>query len=177
LRQRVVIAMALGCNPELLIADEPTTALDVTTQAQILGLIKAFQRDVGCAVMLITHDFGIVAQIADEVAVMYLGRIVEHGRVDDILRHPRHPYTQGLLNSLPEMDRHGRLAAIPGIVPSLAAIPPGCAFHPRCPHAEPGRCDRGAAPELGALEPEHEAACHRVAEIADWAPAAPGRSR
>jgi len=172
MRQRVVIAMALGGNPELLIADEPTTALDVTTQAQILGLIKAHQRDAGCAVLLITHDFGVVAQMADEVAVMYLGRIVEQGRVDDILRHPRHPYTQGLLHSLPSLNRSGRLAAIPGVVPSLAAIPPGCAFHPRCPHAQPGRCDGGKPPPLGRLEPGHEAACHRLEEIPAWNPAA-----
>ncbi len=172
MRQRVIIATALGGNPELLVADEPTTALDVTTQAQILELIKAFQRGAGGAVLLITHDFGVVAQMADEVAVMYLGRIVEYGRVADILRRPRHPYTQGLLNSLPSLNRPGRLAAIPGVVPSLAAIPAGCAFHPRCPHARPGRCDGGSPPAPGLVEPHHEAACHRAEEIPPWTPAA-----
>jgi oligopeptide/dipeptide ABC transporter ATP-binding protein len=123
-------------------------------------------------VLLITHDFGVVAQMADEVAVMYLGRIVEYGRVAEILRRPRHPYTQGLLNSLPSTNGVGRLAAIPGVVPSLAAIPPGCAFHPRCPHAQSGRCDDGAPPPLGPVERDHDAACHRVGEIPAWTPAA-----
>ena len=166
MRQRVIIAMALGGNPELLIADEPTTALDVTTQAQILGLIKGLQRDLGCSVLLITHDFGVVAQMADDVAVMYLGRIVEHGSVRDILQHPGHPYTQGLLKSLPSMNTNGRLAAIPGAVPSLTAVPAGCAFHPRCPHARAGRCDGGGAPALRVLEPGHAVACCRAEEIA-----------
>ena len=166
MRQRAVIAMALVCEPELLIADEPTTALDVTTQAQILGLIRSFQHDTGCAVLLITHDFGVVAQTADEVAVMYLGRIVEHGNVRDILRRPGHPYTQGLLKSLPSLNVSGRLAAIPGTVPSFAAIPAGCGFHPRCPHAQAGLCDVGGAPALHALAPGHAVACVRAEEIA-----------
>jgi peptide/nickel transport system ATP-binding protein len=173
MRQRAVIAMALGCKPELLIADEPTTALDVTTQAQILALIKELQRDLGCSVLLITHDFGVVAQMADDVAVMYLGRIVEQGSVRDILRHPRHPYTQGLLRSLPSMNTDGRLAGIPGTVPSLTAIPAGCAFHPRCPHARPGLCDRGSAPPLRPLGPGHAAACLRAEEIAAGDPVPP----
>jgi len=166
MRQRAVIAMALASNPELLIADEPTTALDVTTQAQILDLIRSFQRNTDCAVLLITHDLGVVAQSADEVAVMYLGRIVEHGSVRGILRHPAHPYTQGLLKSLPSQNAGGRLAAIPGTVPSFAALPAGCGFHPRCPHAQPGRCDAGAAPPLRELAPGHAVACVRAEELA-----------
>ena len=165
MRQRAIIAMALASHPELLIADEPTTALDVTTQAQILGLIKTLQHDIGCAVLLITHDFGVVAQTADDVAVMYLGRIVERGRVRDVLTHPRHPYTLGLLRSLPGADVGGRLAAIPGAVPSFADIPGGCSFHPRCPQAQAGRCDRGGSPVLRLLAPDHAAACIRAEEL------------
>jgi len=165
MRQRVVIAMALVCNPELLIADEPTTALDVTIQAQILGLIRNLQREIGCSVLLITHDLGVVAQMADDVAVMYLGRIVEFGSVRDILKNPRHPYTQGLLRSIPSMNAGGRLTSIPGSVPSLSSIPPGCPFHPRCPHARPGLCDVGNPPELRALPRERTVACVRAEEI------------
>ena len=166
LRQRVVIALALASNPELLIADEPTTALDVTTQAQILGLIKGLQRDLGCAVLLITHDLGVVAQMADDVAVMYLGRIVEQGSVRDLLKRPSHPYTQGLLRSLPSLNPSGSLVPIAGAVPALTAIPPGCAFHPRCPHAQPGRCDAGGAPALRPFGPGRVVACWRAEEIA-----------
>jgi oligopeptide/dipeptide ABC transporter ATP-binding protein len=165
LRQRVGIAMALVGDPELLVADEPTTALDVTTQVQILGLIRKLQRDMGCAVLLITHDLGVVAQTADDVAVMYLGRIVEHGSVRDILQHPGHPYTRGLLGSLPGLNVQGRLAAIPGAVPSLTAIPAGCAFHPRCAYAQAGRCDAGSAPPLAPLAPGHAVACVRAQEL------------
>ncbi|HEY0945300.1 MAG TPA: ABC transporter ATP-binding protein [Opitutaceae bacterium] len=177
MRQRVVIAMALVCNPELLIADEPTTALDVTIQAQILQLIKTLQRDIGCSVLLITHDLGVVAQMADDVAVMYLGRIVESGPVRDVLKHPRHPYTQGLLRSLPSVNHGPRLASIPGSVPSLTAIPTGCPFHPRCVHAVAGVCDTGAAPELRSVDgPGHHVACGRAEAIApnaeSWARAA-----
>ena len=166
MRQRVVIAMALVCRPELLIADEPTTALDVTIQAQILSLIKTLQREIGCSVLLITHDLGVVAQTADEVAVMYLGRIVEHGPVRELLKNPRHPYTQGLLKSIPALNRGARLASIPGTVPALTAIPPGCPFHPRCPHAQPGRCDTGGAPPLRPIAPGRDVACVRAEEIA-----------
>ncbi|MBL9215272.1 MAG: ABC transporter ATP-binding protein [Opitutaceae bacterium] len=166
MRQRVVIAMALVCRPELLIADEPTTALDVTLQAQVLGLIRELQRDIGCSVLMITHDLGVVAQVADEVAVMYLGRIVEHGPVREILKHPRHPYTQGLLKSIPSLNTGARLASIPGSVPSLQAIPPGCPFHPRCPHAVAGRCDTGTPPTLQpAAAAEVTVACVRAGEI------------
>jgi oligopeptide/dipeptide ABC transporter ATP-binding protein len=174
MRQRVVIAMALVCRPELLIADEPTTALDVTIQAQILGLIKTLQREIGCSVLLITHDLGVVAQTADEVAVMYLGRIVEHGPVRDLLRHPRHPYTQGLLQSIPSLNAGGRLASIPGSVPLLNAIPAGCPFHPRCPHAQRGVCDTGAPPPLRAIEPGRDVACARAEDIAGMAGEAAG---
>ena len=166
MRQRVVIAMALACRPELLIADEPTTALDVTIQAQIMGLLKALQRDLGTSVLLITHDLGVVAQTADEVAVMYLGRIVEHADVRTVLKHPRHPYTAALLHSLPSLHGHEeRLPSIRGSVPSMLELPTGCPFHPRCPHAVAGRCDVGGPPELRDLRPGHQVACLRAEEI------------
>ncbi|MSU70012.1 MAG: ABC transporter ATP-binding protein [Opitutaceae bacterium] len=177
MRQRVVIAMALVCNPELLIADEPTTALDVTIQAQILGLIKTLQREIGCSVLLIAHDLGVVAQMADEVAVMYLGRIVEYGLVRELLRTPRHPYTQGLLRSVPSLNQGSRLTSIPGSVPSLSAIPSGCPFHPRCPHAQPGRCDTGAPPALQASSAGRGVACVRAEEITGLAEAAGASGR
>ncbi len=168
MRQRVVIAMALVCGPQLLIADEPTTALDVTIQAQILELIKSLQRQTGTSVLLITHDLGVVAQTADEVAVMYLGRIVERADVRTILKRPVHPYTRGLLASLPSLSqKKARLTAIHGSVPSLQAIPPGCPFHPRCPYAEPGRCDVGGPPDRRTIAPEHDVACVRAGEILD----------
>ena len=166
MRQRVVIAMALVCNPEILIADEPTTALDVTIQAQIMGLIKELQSDLGTSTLLITHDLGVVAQLADDVAVMYLGRIVEQADVQTIMKSPRHPYTQGLLKSLPSLAMaKDRLPSIEGSVPSLTELPPGCPFHPRCPHAEPGKCDVDGPPPLQDLGDDHRAACVRVDEI------------
>jgi len=166
MRQRVVIAMALVCNPKLLIADEPTTALDVTIQAQVLKLIKDMQEDLGSSVLFITHDLGVVAQIADEVAVMYLGRVVEQGSVRQVLKDPHHPYTAALLKSLPALKSKGnRLPAITGSVPSLNAIPPGCPFHPRCPHAVAGVCDHGAPPEARSFPGHRLAACLRVEEI------------
>jgi oligopeptide/dipeptide ABC transporter ATP-binding protein len=168
MRQRVVIAMALVCNPELLIADEPTTALDVTIQAQILGLIKGLQKEMGTSVLLITHDLGVVAQTADEVAVMYLGRIVEQGDVRSVLKNPLHPYTIGLLHSLPSIaGGQTRLSAIEGTVPSLTDIPPGCPFHPRCPYARPGLCDVGEPPPLEHYEGGRKVACLRVIEVWD----------
>jgi len=135
-RQRVMIAIALACEPELLIADEPTTALDVTIQAQILDLIAELRRRLGMAVILITHDLGVVAEICDRVMVMYAGQILEHGDARDIFREPRHPYTEGLLRAVPRLG-HGqdRLAVIPGGVPSPVAWPDACRFHPRCPYA------------------------------------------
>jgi peptide/nickel transport system ATP-binding protein len=136
MRQRVMIAMALSCNPDLLIADEPTTALDVTIQAQILNLIKKLKEDFGSAVVLITHDMGVVADIADRVAVMYAGRIIEQGSKRDLFYDPQHPYTWGLLGSIARLDRPRprRLTAIKGLPPSLLRLPDGCAFGPRCPH-------------------------------------------
>jgi peptide/nickel transport system ATP-binding protein len=166
MRQRVVIAMALVCKPELLIADEPTTALDVTLQAQILTLIKTLQHEIGCSVLLVTHDLGVVAQMADDVAVMYLGRIVESGNVRDLLKRPRHPYTQGLLQSVPSATAGRRLNPIPGTVPPAGRIPPGCPFHPRCPHAQAGRCDVDGAPPLRTIEAGRQVACLRAEEIA-----------
>ena len=166
MRQRVVIAMALVCNPELLIADEPTTALDVTIQAQILQLIKRLREELDTSVLLITHDLGVVAQTADEVAVMYLGRIVEQAPIRPLMKNPRHPYTRGLLASLPSLSsRHERLPSIRGSVPSLTNIPHGCPFHPRCPYFQPGRCDVGGPPELKELSGGVKAACLRAEEI------------
>ncbi|MEO5729549.1 MAG: ABC transporter ATP-binding protein [Byssovorax sp.] len=136
MRQRVMIAMALLCEPDLLIADEPTTALDVTVQAQILELIQDRQKALGLGVILITHDLGVIAKMADRVAVMYAGRIVEEGPVDAIFEDPRHPYTIGLKSSIPRLDggRGSALLPIPGMPPSMANLPPGCPFHPRCAH-------------------------------------------
>jgi peptide/nickel transport system ATP-binding protein len=133
LQQRALIAMALACDPKLLIADEPTTALDVTIQAQILELLRNMQRSRGLALLLITHDLGIVAEMADRVALMYAGRIVEHAAVKDLFASPRHPYTRGLLASMPGGAPGSRLRAIEGTVPPLGSLPPGCAFTPRCP--------------------------------------------
>jgi len=134
MRQRVVLALALAANPELIIADEPTTALDVSVQAQIIGLLKRLCRDHGTAVMLITHDMGVIAEAADRVAVMYAGRIVEIGAVRAVVKSPLHPYTTGLMGSIPKPDADvARLTQIPGTMPRLAAMPAGCAFHPRCP--------------------------------------------
>ncbi len=134
MRQRVMIAMALSCQPALLIADEPTTALDVTVQQQILELLRAIQSETGMGILLITHDFGVVAEAADDVYVMYAGRIVEHGPVADVLSHPLHPYTQGLLRCTPRLSqRKDRLKVIPGTVPDPRRFPAGCRFHPRCP--------------------------------------------
>ncbi len=133
MRQRIIIAMALACSPKIILADEPTTALDVTIQAQILDLIKKLQEENKTSTVLITHDLGVVAQVCHEMAVMYSGRIVELGKVSDILKNPRHPYTRGLLASLPRMDREDELNPIPGTVPELTSLPRGCHFHPRCP--------------------------------------------
>lgn len=136
MRQRVMIAMALACNPELLIADEPTTALDVTIQAQILDLLKNLQDQLGTAVIMITHDMGVVSETCDHVAVMYCGKIVEHTDVDSLFENPKHPYTQGLLRSIPLVDRDvEELETIPGTVPSPDDLPAGCSFAPRCPFA------------------------------------------
>ena len=146
MRQRVMIAMALACHPKLLIADEPTTALDVTIQSQILDLIKEIQERTGTALLLITHDLGVVAETVDRVAVMYAGRVVETGTVEEVLLHPRHPYTKGLLESIPSRGTKGKpLAVIKGVVPNPLRMPPGCKFQPRCPYAF-GQC--AEEPEL-----------------------------
>jgi peptide/nickel transport system ATP-binding protein len=143
----VVIALALAANPKLIVADEPTTALDVSIQAQIIALLKRLCREHGTAVMLVTHDMGVIAETADRVAVMYAGRIVEIGPVADVIHRPQHPYTAGLMGSIPSIaDERERLTQIDGAMPRLTAIPPGCAFHPRCPHAFE-RC-RHERPEL-----------------------------
>lgn len=143
MRQRAMIAMALSCQPRLLIADEPTTALDVTTQAQILDLLQDLQQEFGMAIMLITHDLGVAAQVADEVAVMYLGEVVEHGPAASVLSHPKHPYTQALVRSVPRLGQLGqrRLAAVRGTVPPPYDRPTGCRFHPRCDSFMAGKCD------------------------------------
>ena len=161
MRQRVVIALALAANPRLIIADEPTTALDVSIQAQIIALLKRLCRDHGTAVMLITHDMGVIAETADRVAVMYAGRIVEIGPVADVIHRPQHPYTRGLMGSIPTIvAEREQLEQIDGTMPRLTAIPTGCAFHPRCPHAF-DRCRR-ERPELMAAGATR-AACWLVA--------------
>jgi peptide/nickel transport system ATP-binding protein len=160
LRQRAMIAMALSCHPTLLIADEPTTALDVTTQTQILDLMRQLQREDGMAIMLITHDLGVVAEMATDVAVMYLGRVVEQAPVDEIFHAPRHPYTQALLRSIPRMRSRSRERLIPiaGAVPHPYDRPSGCPFHPRCPEFMPGRCDV-EAPTLRPVGDKHSVSC------------------
>ena len=158
MRQRVMIAMALACDPQLLIADEPTTALDVTIQAQVLELMRQLRSETGAAIMLITHDLGVVAEMADRVIVMYAGQIVEEAPVGILFSGPEHPYTVGLLGSIPRLDkRRGRLPAIEGTVPSPHAMPPGCRFAPRCPFADT-RC-RAEPPPLKEVTPDHLARC------------------
>jgi oligopeptide/dipeptide ABC transporter ATP-binding protein len=165
MNQRAGIAMALASRPKLLIADEPTTALDVTIQAQILDLLRMLQRKFGMALILVTHDLGVVAEMADRVAVMYAGRIVEQAPVAELFARPRHPYTRGLLASIPSLDGAAeRLHVIDGNVPNLDALPPGCRFSPRCTHAIP-TCDAGAPPMVTAGR-GHDAACIRLAELA-----------
>ncbi|MBX9698157.1 MAG: ABC transporter ATP-binding protein [Acetobacteraceae bacterium] len=163
MRQRVMIAIALACNPKLLIADEPTTALDVTIQAQILDLMRDLKRTVGAAIILITHDLGVVAEVAERVVVMYAGRKVEEAAVGPLFRNPRHPYTQGLLGSVPKLGSsltgtETRLSEIPGLVPSLKAKIPGCVFASRCPQATE-LCTQ-VAPAFEEKAPGHAAACH-----------------
>ena len=161
MRQRVMIAMALCCSPMLLIADEPTTALDVTIQAQVLGLMQELQAEMGMAIMLITHDLGVIADLADEVVVMYAGRVVEKGTVDDIFYNPLHPYTQGLLKSIPVLGRTPQrtLPSIPGTVPHPLTLPSGCSFQPRCLERMP-ECER--MPELAVINEKTENGGHTV---------------
>jgi len=165
MRQRVVIAMALACRPALLIADEPTTALDVTIQAQILQLLRDLQREMGMAVILITHDLGVIAENCDEVVVMYAGRIAERAGADALFDHPAHPYTRGLLSSIPRLaaPRKTRLATIEGMVPGLSELPSYCRFKNRCPHAQPRCAD--ANPPLETVAAAHEVSCFRWREI------------
>ncbi len=161
MRQRVMIAMALSCEPKLLIADEPTTALDVTIQAQILELLKSIQQRTGSALMLITHDLGVVAEMVDHVIVMYAGQVVEQGTVDEVMLDPRAPYTMGLLESIPTVEkRGGRLSVIKGVVPSPFHLPPACRFEPRCPYA--WELCGSEAPDLHRLSSasERSARCH-----------------
>jgi oligopeptide transport system ATP-binding protein len=162
MRQRVMIAMALSCKPQLLIADEPTTALDVTIQAQILDLIRKMRSEFGMALVLITHDLGVVAGMAERVMVMYAGRVVEEAAVDSLFREPRHPYTVGLLRSVPRLDEESREALTPieGQPPDLANLPPGCAFEPRC--ARKGEVCRTERPELKERQGGGRVACHFV---------------
>jgi peptide/nickel transport system ATP-binding protein len=168
MRQRAMIAMALSCDPELLIADEPTTALDVTVQAQILDLINELQSEFGSAVIIITHDLGVVAELADDILVMYAGRVAEYASAADLFARPEHPYTWGLLASMPRMDRErtSRLVPIPGTPPSLIRVPSGCPFHPRCryTHLTGGRCDTEVPPLRETVTPGHAAACHLTVE-------------
>jgi peptide/nickel transport system ATP-binding protein len=180
MRQRVMIAMALSCDPGLLIADEPTTALDVTVQAQILDLMMDLQAEFGSAVIIITHDLGVVAEVADDVLVMYAGRVAEHGSGGDVFRQPGHPYTWGLLGSMPRLDvaRLDRLRPIRGTPPSLINVPSGCPFHPRCtypPQVGGDRCST-EIPVLRETGPGHRVACHLMLAKQQelWAQLAPG---
>jgi oligopeptide/dipeptide ABC transporter ATP-binding protein len=156
--QRVMIGMGISCTPSVLIADEPTTALDVTIQAQVLALIRQLAREMGVAVLLVSHDLGIISQMCHRVLVMYAGKIVEAAPIATLFRAPAHPYTRALIDCLPRVDGADRLGAIPGVMPGLRALPPGCRFHPRCARAEP-RCtsEEPAGREVGT---EHRAACH-----------------
>jgi len=164
MRQRVVIAMALVCRPQILIADEPTTALDVTIQAQILELLERLQAELGMAVMLITHDLGVVAGTADRVVVMYAGQVVETATTKQLFAGPRHPYTEGLMASIPRLDRPAeRLYSIPGNVPAATHWPTGCRFHPRCPHAW-DKCRQEEPPLLDTDTPGHTARCWLITE-------------
>ena len=158
MRQRAMIAMALSCNPSLLIADEPTTALDVTIQAQVLDLMRELQEELGMAIMMITHDLGVIAEITNEIVIMYAGRVVEKGNLDQIFYHPLHPYTRGLLASIPVLgaDSHKQLHSISGSVPRPSAMPPGCAFAPRCAERFE-RCDE--MPELKAVGEHNSVRC------------------
>lgn len=164
MRQRAMIAMALVCQPKLLIADEPTTALDVTIQAQILELMHSLQEKMGMAMIIITHDLGVIAEIAEDIVVMYLGKVVERGSAVDVFHNPHHPYTQALLESIPRIDadRQRKLATIEGVVPDAHNIPPGCPFYRRCFRAIPGTCNVVEPCECE-INPGHAVACHLYA--------------
>jgi oligopeptide/dipeptide ABC transporter ATP-binding protein len=171
MRQRMMIAMALACNPSLILADEPTTALDVTIQAQILELMRDLSRRLGVAMLIITHNLGVVARYADRVNVMYAGRIIERASAAELYATPRHPYTLGLLRSVPRLDepRRARLDPIEGQPPDVTRLPPGCAFAPRCAYRVE-RCLE-AAPPLEVVHPAHLSACWEVARLAQEIPA------
>ncbi|MDE2744161.1 MAG: ABC transporter ATP-binding protein [Gemmatimonadota bacterium] len=163
MRQRVMIAMALSCNPDVLIADEPTTALDVTIQAQILALLESLQESLQMAIVMITHDLGVIAETADQVAVMYAGQIVEYAETQVLFTRPQHPYTRGLLRSIPRLDaEQERLDIIPGVVPDARVFPQGCRFAPRCPLAD-AHC-RAEAPPLEEIEAGHWASCWKAGD-------------
>jgi oligopeptide transport system ATP-binding protein len=165
MRQRVMIAMALALDPEVLIADEPTTALDVTVQAQIMNLLAELQREREMGLILITHDMGVVADVADRISVMYAGRIIEEAPVEDIYATPAHPYTKGLLESIPRVDLKGQeLSAIKGLPPALTRIPPGCSFNPRCRYVQ-GECRVDPPPPLYTVSPTRTSACHFWGEV------------
>ena len=173
MRQRVMIAIAIACNPKLLIADEPTTALDVTIQAQILELLAELQERLGMAIILITHDLGVIAELADRVLVMYAGRVVEEAGAECLFEQPLHPYTRGLMGSMPQLTReppaaNARLVEIPGVVPSLDNLPSGCSFAPRCTFVRPS-CTV-AVPPLDALDTAHRAACFEKGRLPAWQP-------
>jgi oligopeptide/dipeptide ABC transporter ATP-binding protein len=164
MRQRALLALALSCEPRLLIADEPTTALDVTVQAQILDLLRSLQARLGMAVILVTHDLGVIADLCSRVVVMYAGQVVEEASVEDLFARPQHPYTEGLLAAIPQVAEHDeRLASIPGVVPDPHAMPTGCRFHPRCPYAIP-ECT-SAPVELQPAGAQHLARCIRVDDL------------
>jgi oligopeptide transport system ATP-binding protein len=164
MRQRVMIAMSIALNPQVLIADEPTTALDVTVQAQVMDLLAELQRESGMGLILITHDLGVVADVADRIAVMYAGRIVEEADVNDIYANPAHPYTEGLLKSIPRLDLKGHdIEVIKGLPPTLTRLPSGCSFHPRCPRVQ-ARCTE-EVPPLYDVAPGRGSACHYWEEV------------
>lgn len=168
MRQRAMIAMALSTHPSLLIADEPTTALDVTIQAQVLDLIEELTQETGMGVLFITHDLGVIAETADKVAVMYLGKIVEYGPVEEVILRPAHPYTRGLLDALPKLnDLNAPLKPVPGDIPSPLERPEGCVFHTRCSFAKEGLCTADV-PQLREIDPGHGVACHQMNEIGDY---------
>jgi peptide/nickel transport system ATP-binding protein len=169
MRQRAMIAMALACDPKLVIADEPTTALDVTVQAQVLELLNDLSDRLGTAIVLITHDLGVVAGMADRVVVMYAGRLVEKGTVDEVFDQTSHPYTAGLLSSLPRIDADvgDRLEPIGGQPPSMLSPPPGCSFHPRCRFSDPVAGCTTVVPEPVGFGAEHVSACHRALELVE----------
>ena len=162
--QRAMIAMALSCEPELIIADEPTTALDVTVQAKILDLLREVIRTTNVAVLYISHDLAVVSQLCSRVNVMYAGQVIESSAAGELFARPHHPYSSGLIGSLPQPGNRGRLRAIPGAVPSVRDMPSGCRFHPRCPHAVPGRCDVGA-PQREAAGSDRDTRCIRWREL------------